>query len=102
MGSWTCSVDPQLQESSQGSLTLMTWPDPSSLPQVSGVSQYPLQGDELHLPRQIVQKAQIIPLLKPPNASFVLMQMSVYSRLSKLFYHHHNEMALLFFFSPFM
>ena len=44
MGSWTSSVDPQVQASFQGSRTPMTWHDPFSLPQVSGVSQPPMQG----------------------------------------------------------
>lgn len=54
MGSWTCSADLQLQESSQDSPTLMTWHDPSSRLQVSQASQHPAQVQELYSAREII------------------------------------------------
>lgn len=85
MGSWTSSVDPQLPVSSQGFPTLTTWQDPSSPPQVSGISRQPDSHNEPHLLKQNTSNKSYFPRFP---ASFVFMQMSIYGLLSKLFISH--------------
>lgn len=60
MGNWTSSVDPRLPESSQGFPILMTWPDPSSPPQVSGLSRRPPSHHEPHLQKPNTSNTQIV------------------------------------------